>query len=146
MYITSVVSAKGGVAKSTTALSLSYLLGQQGKEVLLIDADPQNAITRHFIEGNSHKSVKDLLLRDSSVYESIQPSFPNVSLIASEIRLQMEMASSFDPHSVINFDPGGKKLFLLPLLDSIRLSSYGERVCLMQQLSATVIKFRISTV
>ena len=23
----------------------------------------------------------------------------------------MEMASSFDPHSVINFDPGGKKLW-----------------------------------
>ena len=44
----------------------------------------------------------------------------------------LEMASSFDPYSAINFDPGGKKLFLLPLLDSVRLSSQRERVCLMQ--------------
>ena len=105
MYITSVVSAKGGVAKSTTALSLSYFLGQQGKEVLLIDADPQNAITRHFIEGNSHKTVKDLLLGDSSVYESIQPSFPNVSLVASELRLQTiekELADENNPLFILH--------------------------------------------
>ena len=45
----------------------------------------------------------------------------------------MEMASSIDPYSEIKFDPGGKKLFLPPFLDSVRLSPQGERVCLMQQ-------------
>lgn len=36
-------NAKGGVAKSTTAIYLAFGLGRQGRRVLLVDADPVNA-------------------------------------------------------------------------------------------------------
>ena len=92
--------AKGGVAESTTALSVTYLLGRQGKRVLLIDADPQNAITRHFIEGESHRPLRDLMLSQATVSEVTVPAYPGVDLIPSELRLQMiekELADENNP-------------------------------------------------
>jgi chromosome partitioning protein len=70
-------------------LSLAYLLGRQGKRALLIDAGPQNAITRHFVEGKSHKTLRDLMLSQATVSETTVPAYPGVDLIRSELRLQM---------------------------------------------------------
>lgn len=48
MNILSVVSAKGGVGKSTVAANLSVALHEIGHRVLAIDLDPQNALRFHF--------------------------------------------------------------------------------------------------
>ncbi|KAJ3094487.1 hypothetical protein HK100_006121, partial [Physocladia obscura] len=39
-------NAKGGVGKTTTVLNVGYLFVQEGKRVLLVDADPQCNLTR----------------------------------------------------------------------------------------------------
>ena len=48
MDVISVVSAKGGVGKSTLTANLAVALQRQGQSVLVIDTDPQNSLHYHF--------------------------------------------------------------------------------------------------
>lgn len=46
--VLSLISPKGGVGKSTTAINLSAALADMGLRVLVIDLDPQQSITKFF--------------------------------------------------------------------------------------------------
>ncbi|VAW77033.1 ParA-like protein [hydrothermal vent metagenome] len=48
MIIWTVSNQKGGVGKTTTAVTVGGLLAQQGKRVLLMDLDPQGSLTSYF--------------------------------------------------------------------------------------------------
>ncbi|RQG99495.1 cellulose biosynthesis protein BcsQ [Paraburkholderia dinghuensis] len=48
MKVVSVVSAKGGVGKTTLAANLASVLAASGRHVVAIDLDPQNALRLHF--------------------------------------------------------------------------------------------------
>lgn len=54
--VIAVVSAKGGVGKSTMAANLAAALHRYGRPVLAIDLDPQNALHHHFEvdQGQAH--------------------------------------------------------------------------------------------
>lgn len=88
--IISVSNQKGGVGKTTTALSLSAALGVLEKKVLLIDMDPQsNATSGLGVDSNEATlSSYDLIIGNAKASNIvIQTSSPNLDLIPAKIDL-----------------------------------------------------------
>ena len=88
--IISVSNQKGGVGKTTTALSLSAALGVLEKKVLLIDMDPQsNATSGLGIDSNEATlSSYNLIIGNAKASNIvIQTSSPNLDLIPAKIDL-----------------------------------------------------------
>ncbi|MBI2767279.1 MAG: ParA family protein [Chloroflexi bacterium] len=63
--IVTFVNQKGGVGKTTTAVSVSAALGRRGQRVLLVDLDPQaNASSASGIDGTDRIGVYEALLEE----------------------------------------------------------------------------------
>ena len=80
---------KGGVGKTTTAVSLAACLAERGKHTLLLDLDPQaNATSALGLEKLSGGSVYKALLGTALLADSIQPSgLEHLDVIPSEVDL-----------------------------------------------------------
>ena len=62
MRTIAIMSPKGGIAKTTSADTIAYILGEEkGKKVLLIDADPQwdtsKVYHRYYPEGEGLSGI-----------------------------------------------------------------------------------------
>ena len=73
-WIISVANEKGGVAKTTSTLSLSGALVEMGYRVLVIDLDPQANLTLSLSEDESNhaRSLIDLLVNNIPFEEAIK--------------------------------------------------------------------------
>ena len=80
---------KGGVGKTTTAVSLAACLAERGKRTLLVDLDPQaNATSALGLEKLSGGSVYKALMGSAQLAESIRPAgYDNLEIIPSEVDL-----------------------------------------------------------
>jgi chromosome partitioning protein len=87
MQTVAIANQKGGVGKTTTAVSLGGELARRGLRVLLVDCDPQgNATTSLGIAKQSLAGTTyDLLIGDMSLPEVVVPSGrPGLSLLPSD--------------------------------------------------------------
>jgi len=98
MYTIAVANQKGGVAKTTTALSLAGAFTLLGRDILLVDLDPQADLT--LAVGINPKSVRDsiadIFLGSRKLTSIIQETtVPGIDIIPSNS--DMEMAERFLP-------------------------------------------------
>lgn len=87
--IVSIANQKGGVGKTTTAVTLSATLAKRGKKILLIDADPQgNASSGLGVEKEVEFSVYDILVDEVEVEKVIKDTqVKNLKICPSNINL-----------------------------------------------------------
>lgn len=88
--IIAILNQKGGVGKSTTAINLSAALGEMGKQVLLVDLDPQgNASSGLGVDKSAINScIYDVLLADVPLERAIIPDiYPELDLVPATINL-----------------------------------------------------------
>ncbi|MEM6781531.1 MAG: AAA family ATPase [Pseudomonadota bacterium] len=88
--ILSVANQKGGVGKTTTAVNLATALSAIGKQVLLVDLDPQgNATTGLGVKRSDIRtSAYDVIFNEANVAETaIQTKVPGLSVLPSSIHL-----------------------------------------------------------
>jgi chromosome partitioning protein len=93
---------KGGVGKTTTTISLGGALAEYGRTVLMVDFDPQGALSAGLgVNTHDTTTIYDLLIgREKDVHKAIQPTkvagihvIPaNIDLSAAEVHLVNEVA------------------------------------------------------
>lgn len=97
-YIIAVANQKGGVAKTTTVVSLGGALSQLGLDVLLIDLDPQADLTLGLgvNPAQVRGAISDVLLNTNSLQSARrETSIPGLDLVPSNH--DMELAERFLP-------------------------------------------------
>jgi chromosome partitioning protein len=91
-YRIAIANEKGGVAKTTTALSLGAALAEHGRPVLLVDLDPQANLTMSlgFKPDRLEHTIADLLMGDGTLKQAIlQTDIEGISLVPASQQLLM---------------------------------------------------------
>ena len=116
MITLAVANQKGGVGKTTTALTLGEILAEEGRRVLLVDLDPQASLSADVGITANGRSIADVL-------GAATPGRLGLSAILGEIRKGLDIAPS--DISLANCELGltvrlGREMILKQVLDTAR--------------------------
>lgn len=88
MEIIALVNVKGGVGKTTTTVNAAHALARSGRQVLVVDFDPQgNATTCLGIDCANRYTVLDLIRSTAKVDEVFTDPIPGVRLLPADLGL-----------------------------------------------------------
>lgn len=96
--VLTIINNKGGTGKTTTSLNLGYAFARMRKRVLLVDLDSQCNLSSALTIGTEGNHIGKLLLKQSSIEETVQ-YFDQLSLIPAATNL-------LDYEHQINNEPG----------------------------------------
>ncbi len=105
--VISLVNQKGGVGKTTTAVSVAAFLGKRKKKVLLVDIDPQaNASSGLGVDkGSLEKTVYDVLIKDVPISEVVfETDAQNVDIVPTNINLagaEVELVTAISREQIL---------------------------------------------
>ena len=122
-YIIAVGNQKGGVAKTTTVMSLGGALAEMDHSVLLVDLDAQANLTLSagFDPAKMRGTIADVLLQSANLYSvSRETSIPGMDLIPANA--EMDLAERFLPirqnfESILRSALNGQQAYDYVLLD-----------------------------
>lgn len=106
-YIIAVANEKGGVAKTTTCVSLAGALAEFGKKVLVVDMDPQSNMTLGLGKNPKilDKSIAQLMLNSLNIEDLIiDTSIENINMIPSTAEMGLSeryLPIREDYHSIL---------------------------------------------
>jgi chromosome partitioning protein len=85
--LTVVANQRGGVAKTTTAVTLARCFAEQGLKTLLIDTDPQSSISS-ILPIKPQVFLFDFLIQEFALRECVVPAHAHIDVLCSSRKTQ----------------------------------------------------------
>ncbi len=85
--IIAISNQKGGVNKTTLTFNLGYILAEQGKKTLIVDADPQSSLSTIINITTKLKNIYNVLLEQEPIQNAIVEVDSNLHLLQGDIAL-----------------------------------------------------------
>jgi chromosome partitioning protein len=120
--VVAIANQKGGVGKTTTAISLGATLAAYERQTLLVDLDPQsNCSSGLGFRGDGEPTSYDLVLGETTVETAVRPTeFPHLAVIpatpdlaGAEVELVGMVGREFRLRDALAGDSTGRYQFVL---------------------------------